>query len=478
MKKLIIFLFLSNIVLAQKYVVFENNKKNKALFDYNDPNSLVSMLVQSQAKIISFISPNSNSTDIDEYSIHPIDGMLNYSKMPPTEWEIEGDDINRTKIFLYRESDYESFEQWFYRLTTKGTEPENDPLIFGALLRIDKLVLENQYNEAKAGEILFFPKILAYYDIFNITKIIISSDKIYFAKKSPYENKYLICLELYLDKLSLLGRTDYLNNNVTKDICSKLRKYQLEKMKDETSEEQKYSLSKYYSYNGKFNEQRGELFKDYDENEFNMYKNNTISKTFTGSKWIIKSIVGDILTLTRNSNQEIFEDWYKRLTIIGDSISYNPYDYEDLKILNRVDLKQQYNKALEGMAIMLPNYDLAYWVDYPDPAVYLKRSFSKDTLGKFKTNFSQLLFTERLNNKKGFDQKPQVLMSFGEGEEYGTPISPEILDLLKVELAPFNLKKEFSWQKIISTRQGKKIGNEDLKKIIHCYDINENGIQY
>ena len=106
---------------------------------------------------------------------------------------------------------------------------------------------------------------------------------------------------------------------------------------------------------------------------------------------------------------------------------------------------------------------------------YLKRSFWKDSLGKFKTNFTQLLFVERLNNKKGYEQKPQVLMSFGRGDY---SVSQEILDLLKSELAPFNLNKEFAWQKIISNRKGNKISNEELKKLIHCYDINENGIEY
>jgi hypothetical protein len=107
----------------------------------------------------------------------------------------------------------------------------------------------------------------------------------------------------------------------------------------------------------------------------------------------------------------------------------------------------------------------------------LKRTFSKDSLGKFKTNFSQLLFTERMNGKKGLGQKPQVLMSFAEGYEYSS-ISPEILELLKPELNPFNLKKEFAWQKLISNRKGKSISNEELKKLIHCMDIDENGIQY
>jgi hypothetical protein len=70
-------------------------------------------------------------------------------------------------------------------------------------------------------------------------------------------------------------------------------------------------------------------------------------------------------------------------------------------------------------------------------------------------------------------------MSFGSSYEYDdNQISQEILDLLKVELLPFSLNKEFSWQQIISNRKGYKISNEDLKKLIHCTDIDDNGIQY
>ena len=54
----------------------------------------------------------------------------------------------------------------------------------------------------------------------------------------------------------------------------------------------------------------------------------------------------------------------------------------------------------------------------------------------------------------------------------------QISDLLKPELALFDLKTEFHWRKIISAYKGKKINNEELKKTIHCSEIDETGIQY
>ena len=196
MKKLIFLLFLANVAFSQKYVVFENNKKNKALFDYNDPNSLVSMLVQSRDKIIANNTRDGMiTTGANEYSLHPIDGLSSFSVLGPV-WEIEGDDNDATRLILVRYSDSESFEDWFKRLTKTGVEPENNPDIFGSLTRMDKNILRNQYEKCTANQPLRFPNEIGYYDLNHIDLIVADSSKIYFARKSPYENKHFICLNL------------------------------------------------------------------------------------------------------------------------------------------------------------------------------------------------------------------------------------------------------------------------------------------
>lgn len=83
-----LFCFIVGNAFAQNYIVFENNKKNKALFDYNDPNSLVSMLVQNRDKIISSMGDYGN-TKINEYSLHPIEGMPSISVLGQ-KWELDG----------------------------------------------------------------------------------------------------------------------------------------------------------------------------------------------------------------------------------------------------------------------------------------------------------------------------------------------------------------------------------------------------
>jgi hypothetical protein len=80
-----------------------------------------------------------------------------------------------------------------------------------------------------------------------------------------------------------------------------------------------------------------------------------------------------------------------------------------------------------------------------------------------------------LANKKGFSQKPQVLMSFG--DTYNS-LNQEILNLLNVELMQFDLKQDFAWKKIINSKKGRSVKNDELMKMIHCFEINDNGIEY
>ena len=274
MKNLLILTFLySSLVQAQTFTIFENNKKNRVLFDYNDPNSLVSMLVQNQGLITSngctgMIFSNENK--------HSISGLKSFScKGEP--WEI-WDDANGTMTLLNRDSDSEKFDDWYTRLTTQGSAPDYNPEVFTALTRSDKLILEKQY-----------------------------------------------------------------------EAC------------------------------------------------------------------------------------------------------------------------------VENQALRQPDEESTYWVDYPNPAIYLQRNFETDSTGKFTTKFSQLLITERLDNKKGYSQKPQVLMAFGDTDN---SINQEILDLLKEELMLFEMKQNFAWKKIISENKSRIIQSDELKKLIHCWEINEYGIDY
>ncbi len=479
MKNLIILSILfSSFVQAQTFTIFENNKKNKALFDYNDPNSLVSMLVQNQGLITNLGSSDGVLKGLSIESFHTIDGLKNYA-LPGEPWEIEGDDENATRTILMRDSDSESFDDWFNRLTTQGKEPDFDPAVFGPLTRTNKIELEQQYNLAPASLIVRRPPLINYYDVNDIELIILNTENVYFAKKSQYENKYYICLQLTLNEINQLGRFDYLNEDISKKITSKLREFQLAKREIDGPEYPVYAISDYwkpYRYSN--------LFDDFNEDEFKYYnKSSSIKRILPGASWEIEGDDEDYTKsiLYRESKQESFEAWFTRLTTQGNAPNYNPEIFGALSRISEKgtislqSLKTQYEACGENQSLRFPDLELTYWVDYPNPALYLKRNFSSDSTGKFKTIFSQLLFTERLDNKKGYSQKPQVLMAFGDGFD---PMLDEISELLKEELAPFNQNEDFAWKKIIMSNKVRKMKVDELKELIHCYEIDENVIQY
>jgi hypothetical protein len=479
MKNLLILIILfSSFVQAQTFTIFENNKKNKALFDYNVPNSLVSMLVQNQDLLTNFGCGNGMIKGLSNESLHSVEGLKSFS-CPGEPWQIEGDDENVTRIILIRDSESESFDDWFNRLTTQGKEPDFDPAVFGPLTRTNKIELEQQYNLATAGFTIKRPSPIGYYDVNDIELIILNTENVYFAKKSQYENKYYICLQLTLNEVNQLGRFDYLNEDISKKITSKLREFQLAKREIDAPENPIYAISEYW-----IPYRQANLFDDFNEDEFKYYnKSSSIKRIFHGAIWEIEGDDEDLTKsiLIRDSKNESFEDWFIRLTTQGVAPDFNPEIFGSLLRLSekgkfsKETLKNQYELCGETQPLHYPNPELTYWVDYPNPALYLKRNFSSDSIGKFNTIFSQLLFTERLANKKGFSQKPQVLMAFGE-PEYS--INQEILELLKEELMSFVIKQDFAWKKIISANKGRTIKSDELKKLIHCYEINENGIQY
>ena len=470
MKNLIIFTFLfSSFVQAQTFTIFENNKKNKALFDYNDPNSLVSMLVQNQGLII---ASDEIPCELSSEGFYSIDGLKNYA-LRGEWWEIEGDDANATRTILMRYSDSESFDDWYTRLTTQGYAPDYDPEVFGALTRTDKLILEKQYNSAEVGFAIKRPPVNCYYDVQDIELIIIYANKIYFARKSAYENKFFICLQSTLEELAQLSRFDYLNEELSNKITVKLREFQLQKREIDTPEYPAYAIEEYSNQH-----RNATLFDDFNEDEFKYYnKSSSIKRIFPGTPWEIE---GDDVNATktmliRDSDSEKFDDWYMRLTTQGTAPDYDPEVFGYLTRTDKLILEKQYEACKESLALRLPDSELTYWVDYPNPAIYLQRNFETDSTGKFTTKFSQLLITERLENKKGYSQKPQVLMAFG--DTYNS-LNQEILNLLNEELMQFDLKQDFAWKKIINSKKGRSVKNDELKKMIHCFEINDNGIEY
>jgi hypothetical protein len=110
---------------------------------------------------------------------------------PGEPWEIEGDDENATKTTLMRTSETESFDDWFNRLTTQGVAPDNDPEVFGALTRSDKVSLKMQYEAAKEGFSLKRPDVVQYISSQSITAYNIKEDWFFDKERSMLDRRII-----------------------------------------------------------------------------------------------------------------------------------------------------------------------------------------------------------------------------------------------------------------------------------------------
>jgi hypothetical protein len=349
--------------------------------------------------------------------------------------------------------------------------------------------LRTAYNKAKQYQPLRRKPVSYYYDLREIDLIFMDSVTVYFAKKSPYDSKHFISFKISKESLLTLSRESnwantfahfekrfLVSNNDKQNILNKLQEFQRTNM-----ELDKFSPVKNYNnvWESDFNMQLFANVADYTDPTFFLYRNGKklVSKTFQGENW---SILGwdsnEEYLLTKEYENESFDDWYNRLTTVGDSINFNPEEYGALTLQIKDELKKQYDLTSVGNPIKRPDFESVYWVDYPNPDVYVNCQYVQDSVGKgFRLIPYQIIITERLDNKKGGNSKPLVLMAFGH-EDYTFP--KEIEGLLQQEWKPFFLKKQFAWMDRIQKGKGKKIDADALKQMIYAYEINLKGINY
>lgn len=482
MRKLVIITFIFSIgfISAQSFIVFENNKKNKSLFDVNDPNSLVSILLQNKA----FLEKYTNY-GISAEAIHPTDGMLSYS-IPGPSWEIQRSNSMDISI-LMRNSDDETFEDWYLRLTTKGDSSSFDPVDYESLKFLPIEDLKTAYNQAKQYQSLKMKPTKYFYDIREINLIVMDSTFVYLAKKSPYDNKHFITFRIPKADLFNLRSSDIngwtndfryrysISGNAKREIINKLREFQLtNKELDGISTENNFNDMWESTFNSDLFE-----FDYYESSSFDQYKyhDNVISKKIPGDYWsIYSSTYGENVSLVRNSNSETFEEWFHRLTTIGDSLTQDPLLYEDLTLMPLNDLRKQYDLCVVNDFLKRPNLESVYWVDYLDPMVYVNCKITKDSVLKMTSlDPYEIVFSERIDNKIGINSKPLILMAFGQEE---TGLASPISNLLVNELKPFHKSVNFLWMNILKLEKGRKINSDELKKLIHATMIDSNGIEY
>jgi hypothetical protein len=489
MKKFITYYFiiLFGNTFAQNYFVFENNKKNKSLFDYNDPHSLVSILLQN--KHVFEKIPEIGSSR----GIHASDGMFQTKIIGPA---IEIENSKSQLIILTKQIENECFEDWYNKLLTR---PDS--------LNVDELNnlkdrLKSIYNNTKeALRPLRWEPQISYFDLRNIDCIIMDSSKIYLARKSSLENKKQIVFSSDIESILNLNFSNYKNeytiseeaiqlgyfleSNVSKNLSKKLSEFQLQRMAQDTSI---YSFNLNENCDYSFLNSEGLVeYVDYTSNIFNYYrrKNLIFSKENKGEDWTFDYLVSsdddsleswETHTLYRDSEQETFEDWFNRLIPKGDSYDQKRAEYELLSPVPLEILKTQYEKTEGGTIIKYPSKEDVFWIDYPNPAIYIQCGIVKDSSkNSFKISPNKIVFTEKINEIIGENDKPLQLMSYSVGE---SALDAKINELLKDELQPFSKKINFEWIKLIQNKTGKRVSLSELKKLIHAYEISSEGIDF
>ena len=477
----ILSLVITGILHSQTYVVFEKTAKNKALFDYTDPNSLVSLLLQNKA-----LFDRNPEFGVDEMAIHPTQGMFSSSVVGPA-WVIDQPNSLESKI-LIRDSEDESFEKWYERLTTQGDSVYFDPVDYEQLTFEPIEELRTAYNNSMEYQPLRRKPIRYFYDLRGIDLIFNDSANVYFAKKSPYDLKYFISFKISKESLFSLSlesnwASSYSNfetrflvpENSKQKMIQKLRDLQLLNFENnKLIPDNNYNNVTTSDFNMNLFESA-----DYSDPVFFSYRNSKkiITNVYPGESWGIYNWVSqEYFVLNKEYENESFEDWYTRLTTNGDSITFNPEEYGALTLESKDILKKQYDLTSAGHPIKKPDFESVYWVDYPNPDVYVNCQIIQDSLGNtFQQIPYQIILTERLENKKGGNSKPLVLMAFGLDDH---TIPKEIEWMLHAELKPFFLKKHFAWMDKIKKGKGKKIDADALKQMIHVYEINSKGINY
>lgn len=493
-KMRILFILMINILFqglffSQNYAVFENNKKNKSLFDYGDPNSLVSLLVQNQNKINEYLRDEyiangfSNAASDNVFS-----SGLQFIRIKGQPIEIF---LAESQINGFLQKRGKSFDTWYDSLLNNPNVPRTiDNLSdYNTLEFMDKEMLRSSWNKGKDGFVLLYPDIIEpKYSIANINLIIVDSTYIYFAQKSIFENKHIVCLKLPISLIHGFDRVDFIPEEISKVIYSKLREFQIkQKELEKNTEFPVYALSPYET---ETSDGMGELFSSLYESQYNrLIKTNGIKNTVKGRP-IEVFLAESQMTINLVRTGKSFDFWY-------DSLLNNPHvlrtaegisDYDDLERMDKEMLRLAWNKSDDGMELIGPDGESIYWIEIPKFSMYLKQSMKSknDTTTNVQKDagkgfIKSILITEKLEDASGFlnfysRNVPSVVMAFG--SEYEGYLSLEIQELLQEELKDLQINKEPEWKKTLESKKGRYRSNDDIKKIINCNNVDNNGIYF
>lgn len=383
MKNKILFLFISiiSVGFSQKFAVIENKGENAKYFDYNDPNSLVSVLKNNSQSIPSKVLSNSyigvyNDELLNKYGISK-DSMMSFNLS--SKLKLYDNCYQDTMIF---QKTSQSFDVFFDSLNKIGC--------FEDLNHFNREKLRNAYNATSENGIIRL-RIPYYFDIQGIHSFVIEkSDKscwVHFIKKYGQQN--MICLSLTFEQVSNMGCLVnwYKMKSTEKDCFLKQAK---ENLTDTLTlwqfDEWKLGLNNYFNDYSKFDSAFSfpatscDINIDSEGNSIEL--KNLINHSFlkdirvdkrreltqlkctqsVGKYYCIYRIASEDTMCLYKTNQtfEVYID-----SLIKDD------DNEEIKLLDFVELKKCWNNTIIGNALQKNKESFELWVEPKKPEVLI-----------------------------------------------------------------------------------------------------------
>lgn len=85
----------------------------------------------------------------------------------------------------------------------------------------------------------------------------------------------------------------------------------------------------------------------------------------------------DSYVLYRNSDKETFDDWFTRLTTIGDSVNYLPEEYESLLKEDKEELRKAYDRVNAQGTLYKEFYEPNFALEQPEELILYKNYYNE-----------------------------------------------------------------------------------------------------
>jgi len=378
---LLLFLLVLSIGYSQKFAIVENKGENSKYFDYNDPNSLVSILKNNSRSIPSKVLSNGYSGVYDDELLNKFgiskDSMMTFNLS--SKLKVYNNCYEDTMIF---QKTSQTFEVFFDSLSKIGCYEEIN------YYSRDKL--KNAYNSTPENGIIRI-RTPYYFDTKNIHSFLIEktekSSWVHFIKK--YRQQNMICLSLTFEQVSDMGclvNWYKMKSNEKVDFLKQSKEYLLDTITLWQFDEWKLGLNDYFNNYSNFdsvfsfpasscdinidsegnsveliNSINPSFIEDISSKKKRELTQVRCTQSFGKYYCIYRSESGDTMCIYKtNQSFEVYID-----SLMKDS------DNHELKLLDIIELKKCWDNTSIGNALQKDRESIELWVEPKKPEVLI-----------------------------------------------------------------------------------------------------------